>query len=252
MMGREGSVGIGAKSIVASKYLSTANRCRPHQTLAYLAWSRMMKTMVACFLGLAALAMLLAGGGSPAYADALKAVPPASPILASGADTNGVARTDELHCVLYSNGADNCIVNVQPGAAGQQSTTVGEIDPSAAEQPPAVRFVDAIAVDVVQTVTIAAPGLNAGDREGKARTAPMPVPATKLALDLDAKAGALELPASQSADAIVVAIVLSVSVAAPGQSARDGGEAASVGLLSAAAAPHSVFRSKATVHHNAE
>jgi len=214
----------------------------------------MMKTMVACFLGLAALAMLLAGGGSPAYADALEADPPASPILASGADTNGVERIDELHCVLYSNGADNCIVNVQPGAGDQQSTTVGEIDPSAAEQPPAVRFVDAIPVDVVQTVTIAAPGLNAGDREGKARTTPMPVPATKLASDLDAKAttGAVVLPAGQSADAIVVAIVLSVSVAAPGQGARDGGEAASVGLLSAAAAPLSVFRSKATVHHNAE
>jgi len=212
----------------------------------------MMKTMVACFLGLAALAMLLAGGGSPAYA--LEADPPASPILASGADTNGVERTDELHCVLYSNGADNCIVNVQPGAADQQSTTVGEIDPSAGEQPPPVRFVDAIPVDVVQTVTIAAPGLNAGDREGKARTAPMPVPATKLASDLDAKAttGAVVLPAGQSADAIVVAIVLSVSVAAPGQGARDGGEAASVGLLSAAAAPLSVFRSKATVHDNAE
>ncbi|HKD29737.1 MAG TPA: hypothetical protein VKC66_27990 [Xanthobacteraceae bacterium] len=211
-----------------------------------------MKTMVACFLGLAALAMLLAGDGSPAYADALEAEPPASPILASGAD--GVERADELHCVLYSNGADDCIVNVQPVAADQQSTTVGEIDPSPAEQPPAVRFVDAIPVDVVQTVTIAAPGLNAGDREGKAHTAPMPVPATKLALDLDAKAttGAVVLPAGQSADAIVVAIVLSVSVAAPGQSARDGGEAASVGLLSAAAAPLSVFQSKATVHDNEE
>jgi hypothetical protein len=181
----------------------------------------MMKTMVACFLGLAALAMSFAGGGSPAYADALEAESSAMPILAPGADTNGVASLEELHCTLYSDGADNCIVNVQLEAVDQPSTAVSETEPSAADEAPAIRFADAIPVDVVQTVIIAAPGLNAGDREETAHTLPMPVPVTEPALDLDAKAttGTLLPPAGQSADAIVVAIVQSATVAAPGQGA---------------------------------
>jgi len=181
-----------------------------------------MKTMVAGFLGLVALVTSFTGG-SPIFADALEAESSALSVQAPDASANGVGSLDQLHCVLYSDGADNCIVNVQVEAVDQRSTAVGEVDPSATDRAPAIRFVDAIAVVVVQTVTIAAPGLDAGDREETASTRPMPAPATEPVLDVDAKTttGALLPPAGQSADAIMVAIVQSATVAVRGQSAGD-------------------------------
>jgi hypothetical protein len=198
-----------------------------------------MKTMVACVLGLAALVTSFAGGGSLVYADTLEAESSALPILAPDADTSGVESLDKLHCVLYSDGADNCIVNVQLEAVDQQSIVVSEIDPSATESAPAIRSVDAIPVAVVQTVTIAAPGLNAGDREEAAYTEPMPVPAAEPALNLDAETttGALLAPAGQSADAIVVAIVQSATVAVTGQSAKDSEETAQTETISTPTTP---------------
>ena len=88
-----------------------------------------MKTIVACVMGLAAFAISFAGGGSPAYADALEISAfevSALPILAPGAGANDIA--EQAHCVLYSDGADNCVVNVPLEAFDQQSTAVGEID----------------------------------------------------------------------------------------------------------------------------
>jgi hypothetical protein len=198
-----------------------------------------MKTMVACVLGLAALVTSFASGGSRVHADALEAESSALPILARDADANRVESLDKLHCVLYSDGADNCIVNTQFEALDQQSIAVSDIDPSAAESAPAIRFVDAIPVAVVQTVTIAAPGQNVGDRDETAHAGPMPAPATEPALNFDPKTttGALLAPAGQSADAIVVAIVQSATVAAPGQSARDGEETAQAESLSTPTAP---------------
>ncbi len=174
-----------------------------------------MKTIVAGFLGLVALVTSFPGG-SPVYADALEAESSALSILAPDAGANGVESVDQFHCVLYSDGADNCIANVTLDAVDQQSTAVSEIDPSATEQAPAIRFVDAIAVVVVQTVTIAVPGLDAGDRGETAYTRPVPVPATEPVLDVDVKTttGALLAPAGQSGDAIAVAVVQSATVAA--------------------------------------
>ncbi len=181
-----------------------------------------MKTMVAGFLGLVAL-LISFTGGSPVYADVLEEASSALSITAPDAGANGVESLDQLHCVLYSDGADNCIVNEQPAAVDQPSTAVSEINPSATEQASAIRFVDAIPVVVVQTVTVAASGLDAVDSEDTGYTRPMAAPATEPALDVDAKTttGALLPPAGQSADAIVVAIVQSATVVAPGQGARD-------------------------------
>jgi hypothetical protein len=175
-----------------------------------------MKTIVAGFLGLIALVTSFPGG-SPVYADALEAESSALSILAPDAGATGVESLDQSHCVLYSDGADNCIVNVQPAAVDQQSTTVSEIDPPAAGEAPAIRFVDAIPVVVIQTVTIAAPGLDGQT----AFTQPVPVPTTEPVLDVDVKTttGALLAPAGQSADAIAVAVVQSATVAVAGQSA---------------------------------
>jgi hypothetical protein len=206
----------------------------------------MMKTIVAGFLGLVALVTLFPG--ALVYADALEAESSALSILAPDAGANGVEGLGQSHCVLYSDGADNCIVNVQPAEVDQQSIAVGEIDPPATEQVPAIRFVDAIAVVVVQTVTIAAPGLDAGDRGETAYTRPVPVPATEPALDVDVKTttGALLLPAGQSADAIVVAIVQSATVAAPGQSATDSEETVQAESMSGPSAPLSIRQAKTT------
>jgi len=182
-----------------------------------------MKTIVAGFLGLVALVMSFPGG-SPVYADALEAESSALSILAPDAGANGVESLDQFHCVLYSDGADNCIVNVQTADVDQQSTAVSVVDPPATEEAPAIRFVDAIPVVVVQTVTIAAPGLAEGDRGETAYT--RPVPATEPVLDVDVKitTGALLPPAGQSADAIAVAVVQSATVAVPGESATDSAE----------------------------
>src|SRR5260370_14794961 len=154
-----------------------------------------MKTMIAGVLGLVALVMSFPGG-SPVYADALEAESSALSILAPDAGANGVESVDQFHCVLYSDGADNCIANVTLDAVDQQSTAVSEIDPSATEQAPAIRFVDAIAVVVVQTVTIAAPGLAASDRGETAYTRPGPLPATEPVLQVHANTttGAIALP----------------------------------------------------------
>lgn len=114
-----------------------------------------MKTVVRCFLGLVALVTFAVG--SPVYADALEAGSSAWSLAAPDAGANGLESLDRTHCVLYSDGADNCIVNPQPGMLDQGATAVSETDPPATQSPP-IRFVDAIPVAVVQTVTIAAPG----------------------------------------------------------------------------------------------
>ena len=177
-----------------------------------------MKTIVAGFLGLVALVTAFPGG-SPVYADALEAESSAFSILAPDAGATGVESLDQSHCVLYSDGADNCIVNVQAADVDQQSAAVSEIDPPATEEAPAIRFVDAIPVVIVQTVTIAAPGRDAGDGGETADT--RPVPATEPVLDVDVKTttGTLLPPAGQPADAIAVAVVQSTTVAVPGESA---------------------------------
>jgi len=212
-----------------------------------------MKTIVACFLGLVGLVTSFPGG-SLVYADALEAESPALSVLAPDAGTNGVESSDKLHCVFYSDGADNCIVNVQLEVVDQRSTAVSEIDLSATESAPAIRSVDAIRVVVVQTVTLAAPGLDAADHKETTYTRPMPVPATEPVLDLDAKTttGALLPPGGQSADAIVVAIVQSTAIAVPGQSVRDSEGTPSAELLSAPTGPISILEAKTTTRDNAE
>jgi hypothetical protein len=180
-----------------------------------------MKTIVAGFLGLVALVTSFPGG-SPVYADAFEAESSALSILAPDAGATGVESLDQSHCVLYSDGADNCIVNVQTADVDQQSTAASEIDPPATEEAPAIRFVDAIPVVIVQTVTIAAPGLDAGDCGETAYTRPVPVPGIEPVLDgvgVKTTTGALLPPAGQSADAIAVAVVQSATVAVPGESA---------------------------------
>jgi hypothetical protein len=204
-----------------------------------------MKTIVACFLGL--IALVTFASGSAVYADALEAG--SLPILAPDAGTNGVESSQDAHCAFYSDGADNCIVNVQPGvsvqpeAVDQWSTAGSEPDPAATA--PAVRFVDAIPVTVVQTVTIAASGVDAGDREATSSVQPIPLPATQPALDHEAKTttGAIVEPTGQSGDAIVVAVVQSTTVVVPAQGASGDDQPPAAQLLPPPA-PHSLIEAK--------
>jgi hypothetical protein len=205
-----------------------------------------MKTIVACLLGL--IALVTFARGSAVYADALEEG--SLSILAPGAGTNGLESLDDAHCAFYSDGADNCIVNVQPEvyvqpeAVDQWSIAVGELDPSATA--PAVRSMDAIPVTVVQTVTIAASGVDAGDREGTSSAQPIPVPAIQRVLDHDAKTttGAIVEPTGQSADAIVVAVVQSTTVVVPAQGASSGDELPAAQSLPPPTAPSSILAAK--------
>src|SRR5215831_17256938 len=206
-----------------------------------------MKTIVACVLGLAAFAISFAGGGSRVYADAIETASSALQILAPAAGTAVIEALDHRHCVLYSDGADDCVVNVPFEAFDRQSTDVSEIDTPATEPTPAVRFVDAIPVGVVQTMSIVAPGFNARETEETAYAPPLPLPATEPILGADAKTttGALTPPNAQSAEAIVVAIIQSTTVAAPGESARDTEQEAQAEAISDPTAPISTRPTKA-------
>jgi hypothetical protein len=188
-----------------------------------------MKTKLAYILGLALLVMSSTCGGSLAFADALEAESSALLTLAPDANANGVESLDKLHCVFYSDGADDCIVNTQLPAVDQSSSTDEEAEPPAAEPAPAVQFVDAIKVAVTQTVTIAAPGLNPGDNEDPAFMGSISAPpAAEPVLNTDAKptTDASLAPAGTSADAIVVAVVQSTAIAIPGQIPQGNEEAA--------------------------
>jgi hypothetical protein len=221
-----------------------------------------MKTIVACFLGL--IALVTFASGSAVYADALEAG--SLPILAPDAGTNGVDSSQDAHCAFYSDGADNCIVNVQPEVNAQPqvnvqpevnaqpqvnvqpevnaqpqevdqwSTAGNELDPAAIA--PAVRFVDAIPVTVVQTVTIAASGSDAGDREATSSVQPIPLPATQP----KTMTGAIVEPTEQSGDAIVVAVVQSTTVVVPAQGASD--QPPTAQLLLPPPPPHSLIETK--------
>jgi hypothetical protein len=214
-----------------------------------------MKTTFACILGLAALVTSFTCGGSLVHADALEAESSALLTLAPDADTSGAESSDKLHCALYSDGADNCIVNVQLEMVDQSSAVVSEIEPSATEAAPAIQFVDAIAVVVTQSVAIAVPGADAGNSEEPAHTGSIPAPsATEPAFSPDAKAttDAFMAPTGQSADAIVVAVVQSVTVAVPGQNPGDIEEAEQTGSNAAPTAPSLILEAKTTALNHAE
>ena len=213
-----------------------------------------MKTTFACILGLAALVTSFTCGGSLVHADALEAESSALLTLAPDADTSGAESSDKLHCALYSDGADSCIVNVQLEMVDQSSAVVSEIEPSATEAASAIQFVDAIAVVVTQSVAIAAPGADAGNSEEPAHTGSIPAPSVEPVFNPDAEAttDAFMAPAGQTADAIVVAVVQSVTVAVPGQKSWDNEEAEQTGLNAAPTAPLLILEAKTTVLDHAE
>jgi hypothetical protein len=164
-----------------------------------------MKTKLASVLGLAVLVASFTCGGSLVYADALEAA----------------------------------------------SSTLQTLD---ADATAAIQFVDAIVVEVVQTVTIAVPGQPAADSEDLQTGSLSEPSATEAVLTLDATTTTEATtetslaPAIESVDAIVVEVVQTVMIAVPGQTAEGSEEPAFTGSVRepSAAEPISTGDAKAT------
>jgi hypothetical protein len=140
-----------------------------------------MSRLVRCSLAFGALllAAVLTLGGTFAYAGALD-TPTAEQAAANG-NANVAERPDALLCITYSGGDQTCIVEAQlealyeneAGEADHASSLIIEAAP-ATDALPATEFVDAIKVEITQTVTIAAPGQDAAENDEPATTGSVP------------------------------------------------------------------------------
>jgi hypothetical protein len=184
-----------------------------------------MKTKLASVLGLAVLMACFICGSSFVYADdVLEAASSAMQTLAP--DANSVESVDKLPCESSCVGTEHCTGDAQTVEADQSSSAVSEIEPSVTEASPApaVQSVDAIIVEVTQTVTIVVPGDEAADSEEPAVTGSIEEPvATEPAAAVEAAAtdAAPATEVTEAADAIVAEVVQTVTIAAPGQEESD-------------------------------
>jgi hypothetical protein len=126
-----------------------------------------MSRLIRCSLAFGALllAAVLTLGGTFAYAGAVATA-------ATGGNANIAERPDALFCITYGGGDQTCIVEAQlealyeneAGEADHAASWTIDAAPSATDAlTPALYFVDAIKVEITQTVTIAAPGEDASD-----------------------------------------------------------------------------------------
>jgi len=142
-----------------------------------------MSRLVRCSLALGALllAAVLTLGGSFAYAEALDT--PTAVEAAAAGNANVAERPDALFCITYRGGDQTCIVEaklealyeneaVEAGEADHASSLIVEAAP--APDALAAFFVDAIKVEITQTVTIAAPGQDAAENDEPATTGSVP------------------------------------------------------------------------------
>ena len=141
-----------------------------------------MSRLVRCSLALGAflLAAVLTLGGSFAYAETLDT--PTAEAAVNG-NANVAERPDALFCITYSGGDQTCIVEAQLEALYEnEAVEAGEADHASSlivEAAPATDalatfFVDAIKVEITQTVTIAAPGQDAAENDEPATTGSVP------------------------------------------------------------------------------
>jgi hypothetical protein len=178
-----------------------------------------MKIKLASVLGLAVLVASFACGSSFVYADE---------------ETSSVEQTiaavtgdeSELSCMLDSAGADICTGATKVAELDQPSLADEPTEVAAIEETPAIHSVDAVVAEVNQTVTIAAPGEDAGNGEAVATdTGSSEQPAAEPVAMLDA--GTVlpsSAPAIGAADAVVVEVSQTATIAAPGQSTGENTE----------------------------
>jgi hypothetical protein len=119
--------------------------------------------------GLVLLAAAFGLGGSLATAQEIESAAAVAAVEADG-NGNGASRPDDFSCLLLVSGDETCapepaLVNSEPSAppaVQEVSTAVSELAPSAPAAPESTEsssvWVDAVKVEIAETVTVAAPG----------------------------------------------------------------------------------------------
>jgi hypothetical protein len=193
-----------------------------------------MKTKLASVLGLAVLMASFTCGGSVVYADAPEALSSAMQAPAPDANANGTESVGTLPCASTDDGAETCTVHAAL-AEVERLSPAGAIEPSVTEasstEPPvpAIQSVDAILVEVTQTVTIAVPGQDE-DAEAPVLVESVPEPtATEPVLVVANATIDATVATAVEADAIVVEVTQTATIAAPGQDAGNTEELAYTG-----------------------
>jgi hypothetical protein len=193
-----------------------------------------MKTKLASVLGLAVLMASFTCGGSVVYADAPEALSSAMQAPAPDANANGTESVGTLPCASTDDGAETCAINATLAEVDQLSPA-GAIEPSVTEASsneapaPAIQSVDAIVVEVTQTVIIAVPGQDE-DAEAPVLVESVPEPtATEPVLVVANATIDATVATAIEADAIVVEVTQTATIAAPGQDAGNTEELAYTG-----------------------
>jgi hypothetical protein len=210
-----------------------------------------MKTKLASVLGLAVLMASFTCGGSVVYADAPEALSSAMQTLAPDANANGTESVGTLPCAFTDDGAETCTVHATLAEVDHLSPA-GAIEPSVTEASsteapaPAIQSVDAILVEVTQTVTIAVPGQDE-DAEAPvlAESVPEPTATEPVLVVANATIDATVATAIE-ADAIVVEVTQTATIAAPGQDAGNTEELAYTGSQPSATESNLVVSAEAT------
>ena len=141
-----------------------------------------MSRLIRCSLvfGTLLLAAVLTFGGTFAYAGALD-TPTAEQAAANG-NANVAERPDALFCITYSGGDQTCIVEAklealydsEAGEADQASSLIIEAAPAIDALAPETFFVDAIKVEITQSVTVVVPGEYTAENDEPATTGSIP------------------------------------------------------------------------------
>jgi hypothetical protein len=221
-----------------------------------------MKITLAKVMGLALLAASFACSGSLVYAETPEETSATQALVldaaASGSESVAIWDCDSEDgigaCPVDAQlvGSDELSTATITSAAAEvtatevSATEVSATEVSATEAPatevsaaetaaaPAIQAVDAIIVEVTQTVMIAVPGEGAAVIEEPAQTGSISEPSTtEPALVADEKTAqeAAAAPTIEAADAVVVEVTQSVSVAAAGQAVETAEAPASTGSI---------------------
>jgi hypothetical protein len=202
-----------------------------------------MTITLAKVMGLALLAASFACSGSLVYAETPEETSSATQTLVLDAAASGSESVAIWDCDS-EDGIGACPIDAQ--LVGSDELSTATITSPAAEAPatevsateapasevsaaetiatPAIEAVDAIIVEVTQTVTIAVPAEGAAVIEEPAQTGSISEPSATepvLVADENTAAEAAAAPSIEAANAIEVEVTQSVTVAAPGQAAGD-------------------------------
>src|ERR1700677_4284728 len=136
-----------------------------------------MKTNLSSALGLVLLATSMTCVSSFAYSDPSET---ALETIVLEENVNVAQKLDELLCAAYDDDTQTCLSEAQVAIVDQPSSAATAVETAVADEaePPALHSVDAIAVEVTQTVTIAVAGETAEDTAEPAYTGSIsPTPA---------------------------------------------------------------------------